>query len=195
MPKIVDAEQRRAEIAKAAANAIVAHGIDDVTMVAIAKAAGMTTGAVTHYFADKDDVILAALRWADGAMQARTARALDEHDDVAAIILAALPHDEASRTEWLVWCVFYDRATRNPALMAEQRARDTDWQRMAVQVLSDMRGRGELDPSVDIEAEAHLAVALVDGIGFHAASDPASWPEEKQQRLVAQYLARLAPRS
>ncbi|MEM7136928.1 MAG: TetR/AcrR family transcriptional regulator [Myxococcota bacterium] len=195
MPRIVDAEQRRAEIAKAAAHAIVAHGIDDVTMVAIARAAGMTTGAVTHYFADKDDVILAALRWADGAMQARTAQALEEHDDVAAIILAALPQDEASRTEWLVWCVFYDRATRNPALMAEQRARDAEWQRMAVQVLSEMRGRGELDPCVDIEAEAHLAVALVDGIGFHAASDPASWPEDKQQRLVAQYLARLAPRS
>jgi len=193
MPKIVDHEQRRTQIAEAAARIIADKGIDAVTMIEIGKAAGMTTGAVTHYFEDKDQIILAALRWADSAMQARAARAFEEHEDVVSIALAALPSNDESRVEWLVWAVFADRATRNEALMAEQNRRDRDWHELAASVLSDLRDQDCLDPSIDIDIEASLVVALIDGIGFHAAWDPASWPEERQRRAVQQYVARLAP--
>jgi len=193
MPKIVDHEERRQEIGAAAAGLIAERGIDAVTMAGIADAAGVTTGAVTHYFTDKDEVILAALRWADGAMQLRSRRALAEHHDVATMILAALPSNEQSRLEWIVWVVFADRATRSRALMAEKRRRDREWHQLAVSVFEEMQAEGKLDPDVDIETEACLAVATIDGIGFHAAWDPTSWPEDKQRRIINSFLARLAP--
>ncbi|MEM8605523.1 MAG: TetR/AcrR family transcriptional regulator [Myxococcota bacterium] len=194
MPKIVDHEQRRTDIARAAATIIATRGIDAVTMVGIGEAAGMTTGAVTHYFEDKEQVILAALRWADGAMQARAARAFEQEKDVVSIALAALPHDAESRVEWLVWAVFSDRATRSETLMVEQRQRDEDWHALALSVLSDLAKKGHLDPNIDIDIEASIAVALIDGIGFHAAWDPGTWPEERQRRALEQYLDRFAPR-
>ena len=193
MPKIVDHEERRTHIARAAASIIAERGIDAVTMIAIGEAAGVTTGAVTHYFDDKDHVILAALRWADEAMQARTARALEEHRDVVSIALAALPSNDESRIEWLLWAVFADRAIRSEALMKEQNRRDHDWHALATHVLSNLRDEGRLDPSIDIDVEASLVVALVDGIGFHAAWDPQSWPEDRQRQVLQQYVDRLAP--
>lgn len=192
MPKIVDHEQRRTQIAKAAARIIAERGIDSVTMVAIGEAAGVTTGAVTHYFEDKDQVILAALRWADGAMQRRAARAFEEHEDVVSIALAALPSDRESRIEWLVWTVFSDRATRDATLMAEQRRRDRAWQQLAESVLGELCAQGLVRPDIDLETEASLAVALIDGIGYSAAWDPQSWPEERQRRTLQQYFDRLA---
>ena len=74
MPKIVDRVERRAAIAAAAADAIADEGIEAVTMKGIAARAGVTTGAVTHYFDDKQEVILAALLFVDAAMRAAARR-------------------------------------------------------------------------------------------------------------------------
>ena len=46
-------------------------------MKGIAARAGVTTGAVTHYFNDKDEVILAALLFVDAAMRSRLDVALE----------------------------------------------------------------------------------------------------------------------
>lgn len=187
MPKIVDHELRRAEIAEAAARVIVERGIDDVTMVAVSEAAGMTTGAVTHYFADKDEVILAALRWADTAMQARAQRAFEELDDFVSIALEVLPHDRASRTEWLVWGVCSDRATRVPALMREQRARNQQWLAVAAAMVAHAQEAGLADASLDTELEAKLLNVVFNGLGFLCAYDPESWPDAERRRVLEAY--------
>ena len=53
MPKIVDHDERRDLIARAACEVISRVPLDRITLREIANAAGWTTGAVTHYFADK----------------------------------------------------------------------------------------------------------------------------------------------
>ena len=62
MPKIVDHEQRREEIALVACRVVAACGFDQATIVRIAREAGYTTGMVAHYFDTKQDIIVAALR-------------------------------------------------------------------------------------------------------------------------------------
>ena len=64
MPKLVDHDARRAEIAAAAADAIDEQGLDRVRLVDVARRASCTTGAVSHYFPGKDAVLEAALDWA-----------------------------------------------------------------------------------------------------------------------------------
>ena len=58
MPKVVDIEQRRAELTEAAARLIARSGIESATMREVAAEAGWTTGALTHYFADKRELLL-----------------------------------------------------------------------------------------------------------------------------------------
>ena len=62
MPKIVDHEQRRDEIALVACRVVAEHGFDQTSMVRIAREAGYTTGMLAHYFDSKQDIIIAALR-------------------------------------------------------------------------------------------------------------------------------------
>lgn len=193
MPKIVDHEQRRQEIAAAAARVIAERGVDEVTMIAIGEAAGMTTGAVTHYFADKDEVILAALRWADSAMRARAQRAFETHDDVVSIVLEVLPTDRASRIEWIVWGVFSERAARSRALMNEQRARNQWWLELTAAEITRQQREGHVDPGLDAELEAKLSIVMINGLGFLAAYDPESWPEAEQRRVLEHYFQPVGP--
>jgi AcrR family transcriptional regulator len=62
MPKIVDSEARREEIAEAIWRVIAKHGMEAVTVREIAKEACCTTGMLVHYFKNKDELILHALR-------------------------------------------------------------------------------------------------------------------------------------
>src|SRR5262249_60318181 len=62
MPKIVDHDQRRDQIALVACRVVAQHGFDQATIVRIAREAGYTTGMVAHYFDTKQDIIIAALR-------------------------------------------------------------------------------------------------------------------------------------
>jgi AcrR family transcriptional regulator len=185
VPKIVDRVERRAAIAAAAADAIAAEGIDGVTMRGIAERAGVTTGAVTHYFNDKDEVILAALLFVDAAMRSRLDVALERSESLVDALLAALPNDPQSRRDWRVWRVFTDAASRSDLLMSHYREANAAWLDTAMHVLAE-----QLERRPD-ERDAQLVVAVVDSIGDTASADPTSWPQERQRQLIQHCLGRL----
>ena len=185
MPKIVDRVERRAAIAAAAADAIAEEGIEAVTMKGIAARAGVTTGAVTHYFNDKDEVILAALLFVDAAMRSRLDVALERGQSLVDALLATLPNDPASRRDWRVWRVFTDAASRSELLMSHYRAANTAWLDTATHVVAE-----QIERRPD-ERDAQLVVAVVDAIGDMASADPTSWPLERQRQLIQHCLDRL----
>ena len=57
MPKVVDIAERRNELAAAAAQLIARSGVGAATLREVAAEAGWTTGALTHYFADKRELL------------------------------------------------------------------------------------------------------------------------------------------
>lgn len=188
MPKIVDHEERRASIAAAAAEAIAEDGIEAVTMKGIAERAGVTTGAVTHYFSDKDEVVLAALLLVDAAMQLRLEAALALGHSPVDVLLAALPHDADSRRDWRVWRVFSDRASRSESLLAHYRTSTEAWLQAATAGIAERSGCGVDQARLDAE----VVVAAVDAIGDAASADHASWPVDRQRRVVEHLLARFS---
>ncbi|MHC5718782.1 MAG: TetR family transcriptional regulator, partial [Nostoc sp.] len=54
-------DDRRIEVTKAAWRVIVREGLDRASMRAIAQELGSSTGVVTHYFRDKEELTLFAL--------------------------------------------------------------------------------------------------------------------------------------
>ena len=50
MPKVVDVEQRKTELAAAVARVIARSGIEGASMRQVAAEAGWTTGTLVHYF-------------------------------------------------------------------------------------------------------------------------------------------------
>ena len=70
-PSSVDANRR--EIASAACELVADGGLDSVSMRRIAKHLGATTGYISHYYADKEDLLEAALRAALSELTAGSA--------------------------------------------------------------------------------------------------------------------------
>src|SRR5579864_6706246 len=104
MPKIVDHDQRRDEIALVACRVLAGYGFDQATIVRIAREAGYTTGMVAHYFDTKQDIIVAALRLILRRIEQRlTPSAAGQSADLLTLLTEALPVDETRYVE----CAFY----------------------------------------------------------------------------------------
>ncbi len=190
MPKIVDHDERRMAISTAAADLIAEEGIEAATMKRIGARAGGTTGAVTHYFTDKDDVVLAALLLVDGSMQRRFNSSLATAATPVEALLASLPNDVESRRDWRVWSVFSDYATRSESLLAQYRASTSAWLHAATEMIAEHSGRSYDEAQLDAE----MVVAVVDAIGDDASVDPGSWPPARQRRLLEHCLDKIGAR-
>ena len=90
MPKIVDHEKRRDEIALIACRVVAQHGFEQATIVRIARAAGCTTGMIAHYFDTKQEIIVAALRLILRRIEERLTQAQGTAD-LLALLSEALP--------------------------------------------------------------------------------------------------------
>ena len=123
MPKLVDYDERRSELAEAAAHLIARSGIGAATMRDVAAEAGWTTGALTHYFADKRELLLCTFQASlEGRRAARAAG--DPTDPLARLIASlegALPSDDDRRRHWMVTIAFCAQAAGDPDLAAAQR--------------------------------------------------------------------------
>ena len=71
MPKVVDHDARRRDFIKAAYETITENGLANTTVRAVARKAGYTTGALVHYFGDKDELIRLALDYSGEVVRDR----------------------------------------------------------------------------------------------------------------------------
>lgn len=58
MPKIVDHDEKRKQIAEAAWNIIRKEGVEKASIRRVAAEAGMSSGALRHYFSTQDEMLL-----------------------------------------------------------------------------------------------------------------------------------------
>ena len=117
MPKIVDHEQRRDEIALVACRVVAEYGFDQATIVRIAREAGYTTGMVAHYFDTKQEIVIAALRLILRRIEERlTAAAGTGEPELLALLTEALPVDATRFTECAFWAAFWGQVSADKKL-------------------------------------------------------------------------------
>jgi AcrR family transcriptional regulator len=194
MPRIVDSEARREEIAEAIWRVIAKHGMEAVTVREIAKEACCTTGMLVHYFKNKDELILHALRTTTmrigGRMWERGEQAAGD-DVLREVLLGALPLNEESRAEWKIWVYFWCRATNN-ALMAQEQLRwYVEYRSCVRSLIAEGQRAGHFRADINPEEEADSIIAFVDGIGMQATLDPQRFPAEYQTALLDRRIAYL----
>lgn len=176
MPKIVDHEQRREELAAAVWRLASRDGLDAVTIRSVAAEAGWSTGALHHYFSDKEELLLFAFKTVADRVGRRVAAARAESREplelARALLAIGLPLDEERRDETRVWFAFLGLALTRPPLARAQRLAYDAWRRIVADALRDAKERGDIDDGVEVEREAAALVALVDGLAVQASFDP-----------------------
>jgi AcrR family transcriptional regulator len=171
VPKVVDHAQRRRELVAATWAVVAAEGIEAATVRRIAEEAGCTTGRITHYFADKEEVLVAALRQVHRAAGRRMLAAIGPRsglEALRAVLAEALPLDQERILEWRVWLAFWGSAATSARLQAEQHERYREWRGLLKRVLATV----PLSADIDLDRLVDQIVALVDGFGLQGVLDP-----------------------
>jgi len=169
MPKVVDHEARRREIAAALWRLAAREGLEAASLAAVATEAGVSKGRVQHYFASREELLAfaaTALRERLGArVRARVVAAGPEPLAVVRALLAGLlPLDDDARADALVGSAFLVRAVHDP--VARERLRTGEQEILAALAdgLARARDAGAVAAGADPDTGAEVLHALAGGL-------------------------------
>lgn len=175
-------------IAQAAVDVIARKGLEATKLTDIARLAGVTTGAVTHYFSDKDAVLMAALELAYDMLFANMERvATSAEAGFYDVMLQALPLNESSRTSMTVWLAFWSRSLAEPRIAEQQNEFHQRWHGNVKAQLA----RHYDDPPDDLDDVCEGITAHLNGLIIRGLVDASDWPEERLRKALKTYLAQI----
>ena len=188
MPKVVDHEERRAELAAAVWRLASSDGLEAVTVRRVAEEAGWSTGAVVHYFADKEELLLLAFSTVADRVRTRLAEAAEQTteplDLVRAWLVEGLPIGRERQAEVRVWFAFLGLALTRPDFARAQRLTYRAWRGRVADLLRDAQEHGDVRADVNPSAAAAALVAVVDGLAIQATFEPRALSATRQTELV-----------
>lgn len=187
MPKIVDHEARRHEIARAIVHRIERDGIATVSVRSIADDVDTSPSALRHYFPSSDEMLDFTLRMMRDN-QAERLRARGAADSIRTAWSEALPLDAERRREAHVWLSVMTVA-RTPALRRTLAEMNADLDRLCDATVT------ALAPGADRAAESLVLRAFTDGLTLNALTEPERFTPEAIDRALDRYLNALQARS
>ncbi|MEU7792435.1 TetR family transcriptional regulator C-terminal domain-containing protein [Micromonospora tulbaghiae] len=186
MPKIVDHDARRAELARAMWRVVYRDGVGAATVRSIAAEAGWSPSALRHYFATQTELLVFAMEHVQAEAAERIAaddRTGSPREVAQRILEQLLPLDRQRVREAEVWLLLAARAQTDPAARTRMADADDGIRRAAEFAVALLTGQ----PAADPEAVARLH-ALLDGLALHALLYPERMPPARARELLGAHL-------
>lgn len=173
MPKLGMGPIRRQQICRAAAAVIAKEGFAGTTMRTVAEEAGVSTGMLNHYFANRAELLTQALVYISERSQERYERAIEGIppgvERLEALLDSVLADDTEAVETWRVWINATGEALRLPALRRTIEERLGHWFELVEEALE---GLVETDPPPAIPW-AWRVDALLTGLATQALTSEA----------------------
>lgn len=174
VPKLGMGPIRREQICRAAAVVIAREGFAGTTMRMVAEEAGVSTGMLNHYFANRQDLLTQSLVYVSERTQNRYMEAIQRVppgiERLRALLDSALMEDEQMIETWRVWINAYGEAVRLPELRHTIEARLTSWYEL---IDTALEGLIQTDPAGRIPASWRFD-ALLNGLAIQALTSEAA---------------------
>lgn len=178
MPKIVDLQERREQIADAVFTLIERGGVEAASLRNVAAEAGLNVGSVRHYVDSHEGMLIDAVREMarriTARIETRMVTSYPGADDPAALLDYAidllqelLPLDDERRREVAVWLAFCERSRVTPGLQEEARALIDGSRQLARPLLSAAGVDAE-----DLDVACESLASVVDGLAIALLHDP-----------------------
>jgi AcrR family transcriptional regulator len=197
MPKLVDPDQRRSELAQAVWTVIRRDGLQRASVRNVAREAGLSMGSLRHYFASQSELLCFAMQLVGDRARARVA-ALEpgaaSRRRAEQLLAELVPLDDERRAESEVWLAFTGHALVDPAQRAiHQRIHDqlNGACATAITILADA---GLTAEGLDVALEASRLHALLDGLALHAVMRPEQVTPSRITAVIARHLDTLEVR-
>lgn len=194
MPKVIDHEKRKIHIAKATWKVITEEGIEHVTVRKTADTAGLSVGALRHYFSTQSELLAFSMELVSNRVKDRAEAKHYEGSpvDIMKEVLGELiPLDNEKRLEMEVWLAFSAKMLVDEKLKSLGENVYEDMREGMMNVLQSMDSLGVLEEDVDLEIEAYRLHTLVDGIAMHHLMYPDKFPAEKVMQVLDHHLKEL----
>ncbi|MFD5950571.1 TetR/AcrR family transcriptional regulator [Streptomyces collinus] len=164
----------REDILAAAMEMIAERGLEKLTMAALGREVGMSSGHLLYYFGSKDELLLRTLEWSEGRLGAERGRLLTRtapaRERLDAYVDLYVP-DGHRDPHWTLWLEVWNRsqsAAVDGAARDRQAAIEGAWHRDLVALLAEGISRGEFR-RVDPDRFATRLRSLLDGFSIHVA--------------------------
>lgn len=198
MPRIVNHEKKRKLIAEAAWSIIKKEGIEKASIRRVAIEAGMSAGALRHYFSTKDEMLLFIMdyyleegkkrsqskNWSDNPLQA-----------VAEVLLELIPMDEEKKIETSVWWILALQSLTSDTLKEKKDEMTNGMYELASSMIEILVLQGILSDSTNVKLEKSRLAALIDGLSIHALLRPDVYSPDKVKEVIRYHLETLCNES
>jgi AcrR family transcriptional regulator len=202
VPKRVDHEERRRQIADALVRTAAKRGLHATGMREVAAEAGVSLRLVQYYFGTKEELLLAAMQqlaaqFAErGMTRIRQLRKADgpasPRDVIAAILTEGLPADDERRTFTVVYTAYLALSLTDPALAISPLARNsTAVIDVVAAQLRAAQAAGDTPAHLDPDLEAFSLLTMSAGLGTSLIAGHSS--VEQAQAVIDYHLRRLFP--
>jgi AcrR family transcriptional regulator len=202
VPKRVDHQERRRQIADALLRTAAARGLHATGMREVAAEAGVSLRLVQYYFGTKEELLLSAMQqlaaqFAErGLARIRRTRPADgparPRDVIAAIMTEALPADDERRTFTVLYTAYFALSLTDPALAISPLVRNSN---AVIDVIATQlrtaQADGETPGYLDPDLEAFSLVAVSAGLGTSVIGGQSS--PGQAQAVIDYHLDRLFP--
>lgn len=192
MPRRVDPDVRREQVADAVIDEIAEHGLRSVTLARIAARTGLAIGSIRHYFGD---TVREVMRFTLSVLMQRIVRrATTMSDDPVAritdVIAFAAPTSDQERREHIALVEYRVMARTDPELAADIAATSLEGAGVIRSLLRDALADRLIDEE-SLHREALLLFALVEGFSFSSALLSAPLHETDVRAVVSATMHRL----
>ncbi|MFF3617359.1 TetR/AcrR family transcriptional regulator [Streptomyces sp. NPDC002580] len=173
MPKRVDHDERRTQIAEALIQVAGRQGLHAVGMRDVAAEAGVSLRLVQYYFQTKEKLLFHGLQHLTDRFTARVGARLaaagqnpGPRATIEALLLASLPTDEESRTFHLLYSSYSILSVTDEALAAQPFIDNPDAaENVVAQLIQQAQDTGQADAGVDARTEAISLLAMTATLG------------------------------
>lgn len=173
---------------------IATRGPEETTVRKVAAEAGVSVGAVQHYFRTKDELLSAAMRELNRQFIANMEKTLDTlptaEERLRAFLYALAAANDHAREGAVIWTAFAARACVNEQLRNEHSANWDYVEKTLLQLLREAHPDKNLTP----DDAAHI-LAVADGIAVaRAAENPRRMTEKRALSILNAALAAVTGR-
>lgn len=164
---------RKSEIIAATIRVITRDGWRRATIRAIAAEIGLTTGVLWHYFADKADILQAALRSAFEPWRQAVDTALQGDDPWQSLVTLFVPNaDGLEAMLGQIWLNVVNEIRHEPELWVLYRREYGDLRDGVAQLVERCQRSGRIDAARDARIEADRLCGVFDGLMIAALGEP-----------------------
>ncbi|MFE7422065.1 TetR/AcrR family transcriptional regulator [Rhodococcus sp. NPDC057529] len=187
MPKIVDRQARRTEIARAYLQMVAQHGVEGVTTRSLAQELGIAAGALWNYFDDTRALTIAAFELYFADITSRIdeiARGVRGVAAMRVLLREVLPLSAVGQQEARVSLSFYGQVAIADPLHEVQRRAEARWRDMLVSHIREAVEDGALRADIAPEDLADLLVALAVGLQIEYVTGSPNGQPRRQEELL-----------